>query len=246
VVLETSIEYTISIGVFSETERRELPLKVDSYKTLGRTIESVQLGALISEPYQNSEAIFVAPTWRYIHNPFDIGFIGGWSTLPHGKGFMPKTLNEAESDNWGKFAVAICKHRQGKIDVAINRTLRAMAERLDFMDVMVDAVIAWENLFAKSGESTLRVSGSLAWLLKETPADREKLRSEVAAIYKSRSAIVHGNASSSSSQDRYVAQANRALVITVDALRALFTRRRGLLVECADGAARSNRLLMGG
>jgi Apea-like HEPN len=146
---------------------------------------------------------------------------------------------------WRKGISSVASNRTGSIDVAIRRTLRAVAERTDFIDVLVDSVIAWENLMgSQQGEPTLRVSGSLAWLLGKTPTERMALRAELAKLYHLRSQVVHGN--ERIPDNDLVTKSQRSLQITVSALRALFTDRLDLLRECKSGAERSNQILMGG
>lgn len=161
------------------------------------------------------------------------------------RNFIPKQLDEDDAERWKEFAISAEQNRTKHIDVAIGRTLRASAERRDFVDALVDAVIAWENLVgSQKGEPTLRVSASLAWLLEDDVAKRTALRSELAKLYHLRSQVVHCNEPPSTQE--LAQKSQRALELTVAALRALFTARLDLLKECKDGDERSNRLLMGG
>ena len=76
----------------------------------------------------------------------------------------------------------------------MRRLLKAAGERDDPIDVLVDAVVAWENLFGSKTESTFRVTAAVATLLE--PSDKEQrdvLQKELSGIYDRRSRLVHGD-----------------------------------------------------
>lgn len=245
VVLETAVPYRLLLRKF-QPEDLEWPKELRAYEDVQKLVESVQLGALLSQKYSATEPITVMPTWRYTSDPLSHGYQMGWSDPKMGRGFMPKQLGRQDGDEWKKFAALIQEKRTKYLDVAITRTLRASAERRDFTDVLVDSVIAWENLVgSQKGEPTLRVSGALAWLLEpDDLAKRSTLKSELGKLYHLRSQVVHGN--DTSSDRELVVKSQRALGVSVDALRVLFSSRPDLLKEFKTGDDRSNRLLMGG
>lgn len=241
VVLEATIEYRVLLQEFDLES--EWPEKLRANERIGRLVESVQLGALLSEEYNTTEPIMVLPTWYYIHDPLSSGYNMSWSDPRLARAFMPKQLSEAEETEWCRFASAVEEHRTKYIDVAIRRTLRASSERKDFSDVLVDTVIAWENLAgSQQGEPTLRVSSSLARLLEGEFLKRKKLRTELAGIYSTRSDTVHGNKQPPARE--LIEKSHRALEITIKTLRLLFTDRLDLLKECKGGDERSIRILM--
>lgn len=241
VVLEATIDYQIVLTEHNFDE--EWPQRLRAYERVGRLIESIQLGALLSEEYDLVEPIMVLPTWHYIHDPLLTGYSISWNDPRQARAFMPKQLSEVEEANWLRFASAIDNYRTDNIDVAIRRTLRASSERKELSDVLVDTVIVWENLFgSRHGEPTLRVSSSLARLLESDFVKRKKLRTELTAIYNTRSDIVHGNRQPPARE--LIDKSHRALEITVKTLRLLFTERLDLLKECKGGDERSLMLLM--
>lgn len=245
VILETPVPYRLIHREFKPGEQ-EWPKELRAYEDVQKRVESVQLGALLSQEYKATEPITVMPTWRYIHDPLAHGYQMSWSDPKMNRGFMPKQLNKHDGDEWKRFAILIHANRTKYVDVAISRTLSASIERRDFVDVLVDSVIAWENLVgSQKGEPTLRVSGALAWLLEpDGLTKRTALKMELGKLYHLRSQVVHGNDTSS---DRELAlKSKRAFGVAVDALRVLFTDRQDLLKECRNGDDRSNRLLMGG
>lgn len=245
VILDTTLPYRL-VHRKPNLDDQEYPKDLRGYEDIQKLVESVQLGALLSQEYSPAEQITVLATWQYFHDPLAHGYNMGWNDPKMGRGFMPKQLDEPAANEWMRFAQLIKENRTKHIDVAISRTLHASAERRDFADVLVDAVIAWENLVgSRKGEPTLRVSGALAWLLEPSDlAKRSARKTELGKLYQLRSDVVHGN--DMSSERELVTKAQRALEIAIDALRILFTDRPDLLNDYKTGDDRSNRLLMGG
>lgn len=129
-----------------------------------------------------------------------------------------------------------------KIELALSRILRAIAERREPSDVLIDSVIAWENLFGTAeGEPTFRISTCLAVLLEDSFEARTELRKNLAGIYGLRSKVVHGNRNLR--VDEYP-KCQEALEIAIRAIRILTTTRTDIL-QLPDGAARSTALLLG-
>ena len=95
-------------------------------------------------------------------------------------------------------AIAEWSHRLGstddsKIRIATRRILSCLTTRSDPVDGFIDAVIAWENLFAQANsELGFRISTAMAVLLEETPADRLACQKQINASYGLRSKVVHG------------------------------------------------------
>ncbi|MFD8660103.1 hypothetical protein ACFV1V_15890 [Streptomyces globisporus] len=127
--------------------------------------------------------------------------------------------------------------------VALRRILSAASSRTDPSDALVDAVLAWENIFSDSPETSLRVCGSLALLLE--PSDREKrkiLLRELNEIYGTRSAIVHGNAKEPT-DETVRKHGDRALEVAVEAMRRLY--RNPELLKSSSASARGRDVLLG-
>jgi hypothetical protein len=115
-----------------------------------------------------------------------------------------------------------------------------VSERRRAEDVLVDAVIVWENLFGAKNDTTLRVSSSLAWLLGTSPADRLERQRQYKNIYQLRSDIVHGSASI---KDKVVqSSSTEAVAISIAALRKIFDEKPYLLT-IDDSALRSLHLI---
>jgi hypothetical protein len=164
-----------------------------------------------------------------------------WSDPRWGRGLTPVQLTEAEVVAWGEWYRLLRASQAKKIEVAITRVLKALAERREPSDVLIDSVIAWENIFGTAeGEPTFRVTACLAKLLKDSLAERRTLRKELADIYRLRSAVVHGNRSLTNAE---FSQCDRALDVAIDAIRTLVDKRSDLLAE-GDGGFRSAAVLL--
>jgi hypothetical protein len=154
---------------------------------------------------------------------------------------LPIVLSTVEVSSWQEWI----KHCVGAdlrhLGLAITRTLRALTERRDASDTLIDSVIAWESLFGATNESVLRVSASLAKLLHSPGEKRHQARSQYQKIYNLRSNIVHGNKLKATPEqiDEY---AQLAASAALEAIGILLTGRRELLaMESAD---RSVRILL--
>ncbi|MEU5699828.1 HEPN domain-containing protein [Streptomyces aurantiacus] len=127
--------------------------------------------------------------------------------------------------------------------IAMRRILSASTSRTDPSDSLVDAVLAWENMFSDSPETTLRVCGALSLLLQ--PNDRESrkaLNRELTGIYGTRSAIVHGNANEPA-PETVRSHGDRALEVAVQAMRQLHENPH--LLNYNNSSARGKDVLLG-
>jgi hypothetical protein len=181
-------------------------------------------------------------TWRAFDEPFSHNIVTSWSDPRQGAGFMPIQLMDTEVEAWGKWYERLNTPHVAKIDLALTRILRAIAERREPSDVLVDSVIAWENLFGtKEGEPTFRVTMCLAKLLEQVPEARLQSRTRLAKIYALRSKIVHGGGTLREDEYRLC---NEALDTAIRAVEVLLTDR-GDILRLPDSAQRSAALLLG-
>jgi Apea-like HEPN len=125
----------------------------------------------------------------------------------------------------------------------MTRTLRAIAERRDTYDRLIDAVIAWESLFGAVTDSTLRVCGSLARLLHDTDADREAGYNRYKKVYDARSKIVHAN-SKQPELAEVEAYGRTAIDASLKVIEKLLTTHLSLL--SLESSQRSQQVLLGG
>ena len=104
-----------------------------------------------------------------------------------------------------------------RIEVALRRLVRALTERVDRDDVIIDAVIAWENLVEHRDAPT----ASVLWGIRNLTNDAGWSRRRIEAVYKTRSDIIHGDSSGSRDAD-----ARDAVRIGLDATRQVLDAAR--------------------
>jgi hypothetical protein len=183
----------------------------------------------------------IVQTWRRHDDPFNIGWSVSWNDRSAGIWLQPTQLTEAEADAWREWYERLRSPHVAKIELALTRILRACGERHDLADILVDAVIAWENLFGTSeGEPTFRITTSLAILLRNSQEERVALRKRLTRIYTLRSKIVHGSDGLGRNDQPLC---HEALDIAIVAVRTLVLKRTDIL-GLADGSERSVHLLL--
>ncbi|GAA2259005.1 hypothetical protein GCM10010430_48810 [Kitasatospora cystarginea] len=181
-------------------------------------------------------------TWNYIEDPLSAGPNISWNDPRQGTGIMPMLLTQDEVAAWEKWYGRLTDPA-AKLDLALSRILRAIAERREPSDVLIDSVIAWENVFGtQQGEPTFRVTMCIAKLLEENTEARAGLRDTLAKIYGLRSKVVHGNRNLK--QEEYPL-CFEAMEIAIRMIRTLAADRTDILA-LPDGARRSEKLLLDG
>ncbi|GAA2698475.1 MULTISPECIES: HEPN domain-containing protein [Actinosynnema] len=248
VVLETDLPYRIKVTrdagfdkPFVEGDTSRWPDHGRDAPAVGVLVEQVRLALLLACDFTPDRPVMAVPTWEYWHDPLDHGPTLR-SRTHTGRNAEPVVLDAYTAGRWAGYVRALVEHG-GHIGVAVRRTLRAASERTDPEDLLVDAVIAWENLFgADQGEVTLRVVTTMARLLRPDQQGREELRGELSGIYALRSRIVHG-AHVTDTPWETRRQSHRTLELTLEVLRVLLTTRTDLLA-LASGGARSSKVMM--
>lgn len=245
-VLEILVPYTIAIGQASEL-LSNAPAAWPAAQGLDasrRCLEGLQLALLLATERQVGSWVTARLAWQWTADPLGHGENTSWVDARQQPGFMPYRLDEKECKALERWASLIEQHWTEKINIGVRRLLSAANVRTDMADRLVDAVIVWENLFGTSqGESRLRISTAMAWLLHPDDVEaREARQPQLRKIYDDRSSIVHGG---KAAELTLVDKANTALTAARDVLRVLFKDRPDVLA-LPDGAARSNHLILGG
>jgi hypothetical protein len=151
----------------------------------------------------------------------------------------PTALSPKDAASWKTWLDHLNNIDITRFGVAPARLLRAVAERRDQTDSLIDAVICWEALFGGDTEMTFRVSAAIARLLRPSGPDRRALRTRIAEIYRLRSKVVHG----ADVPIGEVVDASREAVSTsVEVFRTLVSERRDLVKMSAG--ERSTAILM--
>jgi hypothetical protein len=190
---------------------------------------------------EEDQPALIVQSWQLTVDPFAHAVLPGWNDTRQTPNLLPRQLATEQVEAWAKWSVLVRSHRTPSTAVAVRRMLQSLGERRNPDDVLVDAVVVWENLFGASTETTMRICTALAWLLGTNAADRAKLQSQYKKLYALRSNIVHGSPKVATEK---VPEASRAAVQTsLSALRKLFEHRPDLLAE-KTSEERGNKLLL--
>ena len=167
-VLELEVPYKVLIRDAESTDVWPESLK-EGGETLATAIENVRLALLLAV---SEKRVIAAPSWQTMLDPLTQGAGAAWWDVPSTPGLVPTQITEEEAGAWQEWTQRVAQLRIPGIAIAIRRLLAATSERRSPDDVLVDAVIVWENLFGARTETTLRVTSALAWLLGTSPTDR--------------------------------------------------------------------------
>ncbi|WP_117208689.1 HEPN domain-containing protein [Allorhizocola rhizosphaerae] len=194
--------------------------KIDAEHVISR----VRLACLLSWSRENPPVIL--PVWSGLVDPFvGGGVLASWRSP---QGFAPRTpieLTRTEMDQWQIWLERVREIDLKRIGVAPARLLRAVAERTDFADALIDAVIVWEALFGDKIETTFKVTTAIIRLLGRTPEERRAIKKEVTQLYEQRSLIVHGQGGHTDQHDA----SQRAITLSIRCLKALIEHRPDLV-----------------
>lgn len=241
VMIECDYPYKVK-SVSAPIEDARPVLDELSSNLVNRVSDRLRLSLLIAVRREGYKVQLV-PSWQFYEDPLDSGYSLSWNDSTQAVGLMPVQLTETEVKTWREWFELFGNPHVENIELALSRVIRAVSERREPSDVLIDSVIAWENLFgSKDGEPTLRVTASLALLLEENPQARRKLRTKLGKIYALRSDIVHGT--SALSDQAEFAACYEALDIALEALRILLRDRTDVLAQ-RTGTERSLHLIVG-
>ncbi|MFC7614276.1 hypothetical protein ACFQV2_12810 [Actinokineospora soli] len=216
------------------------PPDLKNLRVVERVWDGVTLALLFAVEQSHIQLL---QTWSITYHPLQQHL--SYSYLPPERVAMPvpRRLSMNEAVAWQNWARLIHKNRGKYIDIAIRRVVRAASERNEPEDMLIDAVVAWENLFGGKGESTLRVTYAMAWLLAVDLKERETFQSEMGRIYSMRSDMVHGAKRFTTWDQQQMS--TRATEFAINALQKLLEVRPDLLAV-RDSAARGKTLILGG
>ncbi|MFF1531481.1 hypothetical protein, partial [Cellulomonas sp. NPDC058312] len=136
-VVEIDLPYRIKAGKTpGEGNMPSNPLS--EWRTIEETIDNVRLALLLTGKADNITAV---PTWRTFVDPLSHPDNMGWNDPRNAPRLRPTQLDQQQIKEWGEWAARIAATRTKGIGIAIRRILRAVAERRQAEDVLVDAII---------------------------------------------------------------------------------------------------------
>jgi len=239
VVLEYEFPYTVRVQPRQAEPLSTWPVEIRPPQAIEQTVTRLRFSLMLAA--ERDHRVQLVPTWRAFDEPLAPGIALSWTDPRHGASFTPTQLTDTEVTAWGEWYNKLNTPNVAKIELALSRILRAVAERREPSDVLVDSVIAWENFFGtREGEPTFRVTICLAKLLEQGTEARLTLRTRLGKIYALRSKVVHGGGTPS--VDEYPL-CYEALDVAIRAVRVLVDER-GDILRLSDGARRSAALLL--
>jgi hypothetical protein len=195
-----------------------------------------------------------APLWQMPVIPWSAG--RSWSSWGNPRSLRQRSrpLEEADLAEVERWSKLVNDYHHDEIAFVGRRIVSAINARWTLDDVLVDSVIAWENLVGGAPETTFRTSAAMACLLEQEPDARLLLQHRLAAIYGARSDVVHGRLGGDVSRWQWRlskgeekvgldAVANEALDVAMRGLKVMIERRPDLIKFNAAG--RCERLLLG-
>ncbi|WP_433457761.1 hypothetical protein [Micromonospora sp. CA-248212] len=239
-ILETSYLYEIVIGK-PKAEVSEIvwpeSMEAEQAKIAEMLSHTFFATALASE---NNPPAACAHLWTAIVDPFSFGCHMSYRTdvlAPVGH----YQLSPSEVSELRAWAERLRSTPANKVEIPRRRILSAIAERGDPVDGFIDAVIAWESLFAGTdqGELSFRICAAMAKLLFDGPADRLAEHKRLIRLYTKRSKVLHG------AQNITVADAiesrDYAIRVVLECVRKLYLQHPDLLQD----PDRSKKIIIG-
>jgi hypothetical protein len=218
---------------------RRMPVFESFQNEVRRQIDQCRFALLLSSNAGNLLA--PAHTATAVLNPFIVG--SATSIIPNVYAPLPTQEVTDQTARHSQEWIRRIQSQPRSLDMGMRRLLAATSSRIDAMDGFVDAVICWENLFGTSeGESTFRVSGTMAILLEpDSMTARKECAREIRELYRARSFLVHGSKELDSSTA--LANRDRAVELALTAFRAVYDDDH--LLQAEDSNMRSRLVLLG-
>jgi hypothetical protein len=238
VILEIAVVMTMKITSEIGEEVSSTTTTADDVEEL---IDLVRLAFALAIKREHRPVLI--STWRRFIAPLSIGGTS-YSDPQYMAHRYPSVLSPEEAHSWNEWIDRITSTDIRSLGVAVNRTLRAVSERRDHSDMLIDSVIAWESLLGATSESVLRVSAALAKLLHPSGESRDLACTRYKKIYNSRSKIVHGNNKARLTAEQIRKDALEATDVALEAIRVLLVKQRQLLP--LDSDVRSLKILLDG
>lgn len=189
----------------------------DVYASNSRDTELTRLAFALATAGRDPCAPHV--TMTSVINPFLSSF--GYSTPLSTPWVHHRELTKKQLDDIEKWARLLRDKHHDNLATAGRRITRALSERNDRADVLIDAVTAWESLVGATTETTFRVTAAMSILLESNASRRKTLQKKLKDIYDIRSSVVHGAAVDNT---KIQESASLAIQYAIRALRGIYER----------------------
>jgi len=206
-------------------------------RDLEARIQQVTLSLLLVDAWPRLSA--VATRAVAITPAFGVGWGAGEYNPPPVPG-PTGTLTESHIEKLRSLATFVSDRYGASLAIPTRRLISAVVGRHDVDDGLVDAVVAWESLFAGTdhGELRFRISAAMSWLMGHTAEERLELQREIASLYDTRSRVVHRGAAGPD----LTAERDRAVELGISAMLALLRDHPDLI----DDENRGKKLILRG
>ncbi|MET8048767.1 hypothetical protein ABZU75_14310 [Streptosporangium sp. NPDC005286] len=231
-------EATIGMTMQVKHDMNQIHMETSTAENFADLIDRTRLAFALAVK-RETRPILISTWSRFITPLFNGGY--SYNDPQHMASRHPTALSAEEVASWSDWIKIVMASDMSHLNLAMTRTLRALTERRDPSDMLIDSVIAWESLFGATSESVLRVSASLAKLLHPAGEKRDQARTRYSKIYALRSNIVHGNNFKSTPQQIHE-DGQAAADIALEAIGALLARRRDILTM--NSADRSLKIIL--
>ncbi|MGW4424931.1 hypothetical protein [Streptosporangium sp. NPDC004631] len=239
-VLETPCEYKIEIDYNypNEVDGIQWPASVkEAEDSLQRACAHTQLAFTLA--IDRRPPVACSKSWTLVADPLSMAVGFSWQ-MRTAAPIDFYVVEESEVGSLQYWASLIHSTPSIKIEIALRRLISATTERRNPVDGFIDAVVAWENLFAgtSQGELSFRICGAMSKLLEVDSEKRLALHRELVSLYNSRSKVVHG--SKELSIEEAATSRDYALSVLLRSLRTLYSDYPALLGD----ADRSKRIIL--
>jgi hypothetical protein len=250
-ILQMTTEETLLISHDAQPLIDPAPFQVASERSQRIATELVPLALVLGTA---DDPLRPQPLWQLPILPWSLG--RGWSgwLAPYNLRQRAGPLEDGDLEEIERWSRLVNDHYHEEVSFVGRRIVTAISARWTPEDVLVDSVVAWENLVGGAPETTFRTSTAMACLLEDNPNARLTLQHRLGVIYGARSDVVHGRLGKDLSEWKWRLEegtekvgldaiADDALQIAMRGLKALIQRRPDL--ASIKPAERSRRLVMG-
>lgn len=210
-------------------------IQMNKQLEIAEVARTVSLAAALARREKRDLLAAIAVSWITEWSPMQGS--GAFKPGPEERWVPKVAYGEAEVKELSEWIERAQRTDIGHISIAVDRILRAIFE-IEPAESLIDAVIAWENLFGSRTETAYKVTASLTVLCEDDSAKRIKFRKELDKLYGDRSRLVHGDQAGADFEAR-----NRAIQIGLEAIARLIQKRPDLL-ELTKSSRRADRLLL--